>query len=189
MRHYGEANSRDFPGRPLPHFEAGCADATGRFLEGFVPRAGYSRRGPQQGLAHRGGDFDDKKGRISFKIKFRNGDPNRSFDGLKFELFVFGQSLVDKKAFKLLQRVPESFSLKPLQEFTSDSPEVVSAWDNPGAIFGEKYKGGYLVVKGPGGEVLVEKSVTAFLEGTAGLDGLSEGSSYDKKLKPLVVTP
>ena len=44
-------------------------------------------------------------------------------------------------------------------------------------------------MKGPGGEVLVEKSVTAFLEGTAGLDGLSEGSSYDKKLKPLVVTP
>jgi len=136
-----------------------------------------------------GGDFDDKKDRISFKIKFRNGDPNRSFEGLKFELFVFGQSMVDKKAFKLFQRVAQSFSLKPLQEFTFDSPEVVSAWDNTGAIFGEKYKGWYLIVTGPGGEVLVEKSVTAFLEGTAGLDGLTEGGFYDKKLKPLVVTP
>ncbi len=36
-----------------------------------------------------GGDFDDMRDRISFKLKFRNSDPNKGFDGLKYELFVF----------------------------------------------------------------------------------------------------
>ncbi len=134
-----------------------------------------------------GGDFDDKKDRISFRIKMRNGDPNRSFEGLKFELLVFGQSMREKKAFKLFQRVSESFSLQPLQEYVFDSPEIISMWDDTGAIFGEKYKGWYLLVRGPGDEILMSKSVVAFLENTADLSGLKEGGYYDRKLKPVTI--
>ncbi len=135
-----------------------------------------------------GGDFDDKKDRISFKAKFRNSDPNRAFNGLKYELFIFGQSMTDQKAFKLLQRTSEPFSLAPLQEFVFESPEVVTAWDNTGAIFGEKYKGWYLRVFSPTGELILVKSVISIFSKTEGLDALQVGQAYDKNMKPVPLT-
>ncbi|HEY5704221.1 MAG TPA: hypothetical protein VIS96_01460 [Terrimicrobiaceae bacterium] len=135
-----------------------------------------------------GGDWDDHKDRISFKIKLRNGDPNLSFDGLRLELFIFGQSMVDQKALKLLQRATQSFSLAPLKEFEFESPEIVSMWDNTGAIFGEKYKGWYLQIYGPDGELLIEKNAVSLLTSTKDLPSLTEGSYYNKKLEPIAVS-
>ncbi|HRJ72384.1 MAG TPA: hypothetical protein PLS03_09165 [Terrimicrobiaceae bacterium] len=134
-----------------------------------------------------GGDWDDKQDRISFKIKFENSDPNKGFEGLKYDLFIFGQSIVDRKAFKLLQRTTGEFSLPPLKSFENQTTEVVSKWDDTNAIFGDKYKGWYLLVYGPNGELVLEKSVSSFFSDPAGLPGLVEGKYYDKNLMPIKV--
>lgn len=130
-----------------------------------------------------GGDFDDMRDRIAFKLKFRNSDPNKAFDGLKYEMFIFGQSMVDRKVYRLLQKPTGTFSLAPLQTFDVETPELVSEWDDTDAVFGEKYKGWYLKVFGPDGSLLVEKSVSSFFGNTSTLSNLQEGGYYDKDLK------
>lgn len=131
-----------------------------------------------------GGDWDDKQDSIAFKIKLRNGDPNKSFDGIKIDLFVFGQSIENKKAYRLLQRTQQTISLAPLQVLEIDTTPFVSKWDDTDAIFGEKYKGWYLRVHSPDGQLLLEKNVSSFLGSTESLDTLVEGKYYDKDLKP-----
>lgn len=132
-----------------------------------------------------GGDFDDMRDRIAFKLKFRNSDPNKGFDGLKYEMFIFGQSMVNRKAYKLLQRSSGSFSLAALQTFEAETKEIVTEWDDTGAIFGEKYKGWYLLLYGPDGSLILEKSVSSFFSNTSPLTSLTEGSYYDKDLKKI----
>ena len=134
-----------------------------------------------------GGDFDDKRDRISFTIKLANADPNRPFPGLNLEFYIFGQSLVDQKAFKLLHKFEKSFDLKPLQEITFVTPEVVTEWDNTGAIFGAKYKGWYLFMRGADGAVLLEKSTSSFIENSAGLSKVAVGGYFNRKLEPIMV--
>ncbi|MFA7343015.1 MAG: hypothetical protein WC003_01805 [Terrimicrobiaceae bacterium] len=134
-----------------------------------------------------GGDFDDKRDRISFRIKFNNADPNRPFPGLKFEFYLFGQSLLDPKAVRLLQKYENSSPLRPLEEIEFATPEVTTEWDDTGAIFGEKYKGWYLLVFGAGGELLAEKNTVSFIDDTARLPGTKVGDFYNKKLDPVKV--
>jgi hypothetical protein len=134
-----------------------------------------------------GGDFDDKRDRITITVKFHNSDPNRSFPGLRVEFYVFGQSLLNPKALKLLQRESKSLDLSPLQDTDFVTPEVVSAWDNTGAIFGAKYKGWYLVAHNSDGEAVLEKSSALFLDSPSGLSDLEVGRYYNKKLERMSV--
>jgi len=132
-----------------------------------------------------GGDFDDKRDRITFTIKLRNSDPNRSFPGLRVEFFLFGQNLLNPKALELLQKFETAVSLDPLQEFQTITPEVENQWDDTGAIFGSKYKGWYLLVFGPNGELLFEKRTTSFLDNLEGLSNVQVGGLYNRKLEPV----
>lgn len=132
-----------------------------------------------------GGDFDDKKDRITFTIKLRNSDPNRPFPGLKLEFYLFGQSMVNTKALQFLQKYEKELNLDPLQEVELLTPEVVTAWDNTGAIFGAKYKGWYLRVYGANGDLLAEKNTTTFLDDTTGLTRLQVNKFYTRKLQPI----
>lgn len=132
-----------------------------------------------------GGDFDDMRDRIAFRLKLRNSDPNKGFDGLKYEMFIFGQSMVNRKAYKLLQKSTGTFSLSPLQTYETETPEIVTEWDDTNAVFGEKYKGWYLKIFGPDGSLVVEKSVSSFFGNTSTLSSLKEGGYYDKDLKKI----
>jgi hypothetical protein len=134
-----------------------------------------------------GGDFDDKRDRITFTIRFRNADPNRPCPGLRVEFYVFGQSLVNVKAVKLLQKYDKALDLAPLEDMEFDTPEVVTDWDNTGAIFGAKYKGWYLFVMNADGEVVLEKNSVQFLDAGSGLSKATVGRYYNKKLEPMTV--
>jgi len=132
-----------------------------------------------------GGDFDDMKDRISFTIKLRNSDPNRPFPGLKIEFYLFGESMVVKRALQFLQKYEQTFELAPLQELILTTPEVVSAWDDTNAVFGSKYKGWYLLIRDASGQLLSEKSTSGFLSGIDGLPNLKVDQLYNRNLQPV----
>lgn len=136
-----------------------------------------------------GGDYDDKTEKLSFKIKMRNGSTRIAFGSLKVEFFLFGICQEDRKSLKLMQRTAQTVSLEPLKEFEYTTPEVVSMWDNTDAVFGDKYKGWCLLIYSPSGELMMEKTVSAFVRNTNRLPGLSEGQYYDNELNPTVVKP
>lgn len=134
-----------------------------------------------------GGDFDDKRDRIAFKLAFHNRDPNRPFPGLKLEFYLFAQNITNPQSYKCLQKFEKSIALEPLQELKFTSPEVTTEWDDTGAIFGAKYKGWYLVVRNANGEIMETKNTVSIFADPAGLSGVTEGASYDRKFKS--VTP
>ena len=134
-----------------------------------------------------GGDYDDKRDRITFKIRFHNGDPNRPFPGMRIEFYLFGQSQVDQKAFNLLQKFEQPLGLKPLEEIEFVTPEVTTEWDNTDAVFGSKYKGWYLFVFGGNGELLAEKNTVSIFENIAGIPKTTVGEFYNRKLAPVKV--
>lgn len=134
-----------------------------------------------------GGDWDDKRDRITVTIKLANADPNRPFPGLNLEFYLFGQSVVNQKGLKLLQKFEKSFAIEPLQEIKFVTPEVTVEWDDTNAIFGSKYKGWYLFVRGANGEVLAEKNTTAFLDNSSVISKATVGNFYNRKLEPMKV--
>lgn len=134
-----------------------------------------------------GGDYDDKTEKLTFRIKMRNGSTRVAFDNLKVEFFLFGINQEDRKSLKLMQRSSQTISLAPLKEVEYTTPEVVSMWDNTDAVFGEKYKGWCMLVYSPAGELIAEKTVSAFLKNTERLSTLTEGQYYDEKLNPTSV--
>ena len=136
-----------------------------------------------------GGDYDDKTEKLTFKVKMRNGSTRITFTDLKVEFFLFGICQEDRKSLKLMQRTEQRVTLQPLKEFVYDTPEVVSMWDNTDAVFGDKYKGWCMLIYSPTGELLAEKTVSAFLKNTDRLPGLTQGQYYDNELNPTVVKP
>ncbi len=135
----------------------------------------------------KGGDFDDKTEILSFNIGFRNRSTRVTFNDMKVELYLFGVSQEDRKSLKLMQRAEKTVTLVPLEEMKYDTPEVKSMWDNTGIVFGDKYKGWFLRIYSPDGELLLEKSSSSFLKNTDRLPSLKEGQYYDKNLDPTVV--
>jgi hypothetical protein len=136
-----------------------------------------------------GGDYDDKTEKLTFKVKMRNGSTRITFNDLKVEFFLFGICQEDRKSLKLMQRTAQTVTLEPLKELVYDTPEVVSMWDNTDAVFGDKYKGWCMLIYTPSGELLAEKTVSAFVKNLDRLPGLVEGKYYDNNLNPTVVKP
>ena len=131
-----------------------------------------------------GGDFDDKLERISFTVKFKNSDLKQSFDGCKAELFVFAQSIVDRKAYQLLGVDRADFSLAARGNYDLVSNEVTTRYDTTGAIFGAKYEAWVLVVRDGTGKVLTKKSSSPQWVSIAEKMGtLTVGQFYTRELK------
>jgi hypothetical protein len=126
-----------------------------------------------------GGDYDDRTEKLSFKISLQNSSKT-AFKDFRIEFFLFGQSLVDKKVYKLMQLYKETYSLEALKPLEIVTPEVKSMWDDAYAVFGEKYKGWILRFLAPDGTVLVEKSTSSFFSNTKKLPDLKEGEFYTK---------
>lgn len=62
-------------------------------------------------------------------------------------------------------------------------------WDNTDAVFGDKYKGWCMRIYSPSGELLAEKTISAFVKNTSRLSVLTQGEYYDNDLNPTVVKP
>ncbi len=136
----------------------------------------------------KGGDWDDKLDRISFDVKFTNGDPTLSFENCKAQLFIFAQSVMDRKAYQLLGSDTASFSLPPRGTFTFETKEVSTRYDTTNAKFGAKYDSYILLVHDSAGKLLLKKSSNPqWLPNAEKIAGLKINSFYDFALAEVKV--
>ena len=135
-----------------------------------------------------GGDFDDKKDRVSFTLKFVNTDTKADFPDCKGEFFVLAQSIVDRKALQVLGVEKFALSLPPRGTSNVTTGEVVSQWDNTGARFGAKYDGWVLIVRDSGGKIVMKKATNpTWLPLAEKLGAVQVKTFFDKALKPVEV--
>lgn len=128
-----------------------------------------------------GGDWDDKRERIEMKVKVTNTDPKMTADKLKGEIYVFGESILDRTAVKLLTSQNFDFSLpvRGTHEFTTD--EVVTMYDTTGARFGHKYEGWVLRLRdGSGNLVLIKASSPGLQRLVEKASSLTKDKTYDR---------
>ncbi len=159
---------------------AGAAARIGQRLDIDVVRQKRSRI--------EGGDFDDKKDRITLKVKLQNTDTAVGAENLKGEIFVFAESILERGWAKMLQTQSFTFSLPPrgTHEFLTD--EVETAYDLTGARFGYRYDGWLLRIRDSAGTLLAEKSSSPTMAKNADkLAAIPVESDFDRttfKVKP-----
>jgi hypothetical protein len=140
----------------------------------------------KRSLRTAGGDFDDKRDQITFNVKLTNNDGKQTFERCKAEFYVFGQSIVDRRAYKLFGVDHSEFSLAPRGAHEFTTVEVVSQYDTTGARFGARYDGWVIVVRNEKGEVIMKKGSTpTWLPVAEKLGTLRPGAFYDKTLKEM----
>lgn len=131
-----------------------------------------------------GGDDDDKIDRIRLRVTFRNSAPNLAFPDYSADLYVFGESQVEKGIYKLLSKQEKNFSLEARQNFDWDTEEIKSGWDNTDAVWGFRFTDWLVVVKSQAGKVVMAKSSSSVMQKKLErFDGLREGSGYTRELE------
>jgi len=133
----------------------------------------------------KGGDADDKTDQISFTVKLTNTDTRATFDSCKGEFYVFAESILNRKAFKLLGADNFEFALPPRGTHSFTSKETTTLWDRTDARFGAKYDAWVLVVRDAAGKVILKKSsAPTWLPVAEQMNTLNENSFYGRDLKP-----
>jgi hypothetical protein len=128
-----------------------------------------------------GGDFDDKKEHIAFKVKLANGDKDLPIEPLKAEFYVFAESILDRAALKLLGSEQFDFTIPPRGTHDVETKELQTMYDTTGARFGYKYEGWVLRLRDTGGKLVMAKaSSPTLLKNMEKAASLKEGQSYDR---------
>ena len=131
-----------------------------------------------------GGDFDDEMQVINPRIKLTNASTTQAYEGYVVNFILFGESTIDMKVIKVLQRESFPISLPIRQMFENKLPSVTTQFDTTGAKFGFKYQGWVVQVIGPQGEIVLTKSTSATMEKLPEQVKLMAAEQcYDKKLK------
>ena len=127
-----------------------------------------------------GGDFDDKKDRISLKVKISNTDTT-SAEGLKGQICVLGESILDRRAVKMLAKQEFTFSLPARGSHELLTDEVETAYDTTGARFGYRYEGWLLRIHDSAGNLVAEKSTSpSLIKQASKVTDMAVGSSFDR---------
>ena len=133
-----------------------------------------------------GGDFDDEMQVINPRLKLTNASPTQAYEGYVLNFILFGESTIDMKVIKVLQRESFPVSLPVRQTFENKLPKVTTQFDTTGAKFGFKYQGWVVQVTGPSGEIVLTKSTSSSIEKLPELvKQMKAEQCYDKKLKPV----
>ena len=132
-----------------------------------------------------GGDHDDKTEKVSFDIKLTNKNWKEPVRGLTGFFYVFGESVHDRKAFKLVQRESFDVEIEPRGTFETSTPVAEMKYDTTFASFGEKYRGWVLVLENGDGETVYENASSVFMKETARLARLDVGDYCDKEGKTI----
>lgn len=127
-----------------------------------------------------GGDYDDKTERVSFDIKLTNKNWKEPVTGLTGTFYVFGESVHDRKAFKLVQKENFDVEIEPRGTFETSTPVAEMKYDTTFASFGEKYRGWVLMLENVDGDTVFEEASSVFLKETARLAKLETGDYCDK---------
>jgi hypothetical protein len=132
-----------------------------------------------------GGDHDDKTEKVSFDIKLTNRNWKEPVGGLTGIFYVFGESVHDRKAFKLVQKESFDVEIEPRGTFETSTPVAEMKYDTTFASFGEKYRGWVLMVENEDGETVYENASSVFMKETARLAKLEVGDYCDREGKKL----
>lgn len=131
-----------------------------------------------------GGDFDDKQQTLKPRVKLTNTDVRQNYEGHKASLMLIGESTIDAKVFKVLQRHDFNVELPVRQILDEEAPPVTTRYDTTGAKFGFKYDGWILIVKDAKGGLVLAKSTSPSLEKMATqLDSLKQDGCYNRQLR------
>jgi hypothetical protein len=132
-----------------------------------------------------GGDHDDKIERVSFDINLTNKNWKEPVEGLTGTFYVFGQSVHDRKAFKLVQKETFPVEIDARGKFTATTPVAEMKFDTTFASFGEKYRGWVLRLENGDGDTVFEQASSVFLSDTEQLPKLAVGEFCDKETKKI----
>ena len=128
-----------------------------------------------------GGDYDDKMDRIKLKVRLTNRHTSLPADKCKGEVYVFGESILDRNMVKILDSASFDFSLRPMGSHEMATEEVSTGYDNTGARFGYKYLGWLVRVNdGTGESVLSKSNLPELAKKTEKVTGLAKGHTYDR---------
>lgn len=130
-----------------------------------------------------GGDHDDKTERVSFDVKLTNKNWKEPVEDLKAVFYVFGESVHDRKAFKLVQKEEFDVEIEPRGTFETTTPVATMKYDTTFASFGEKYRGWVLVLEDEDGDTVYESASSVFMKETARLAKLDVGDYCDREGK------
>ncbi len=158
---------------PLP----GCAGDGKPDLECQIERSRKQRI--------EGGDFDDKTERVSFDIKLTNKNWKEPVEGVRGIFYIFGESVHDRKAFKLVLKEDFDVHIEPRGTFETSTPVATMMYDTTGASFGEKYRGWVLVLENRDGDTFYENASSVFMKETGLLAKLGIGDFCDREGKPV----
>lgn len=130
-----------------------------------------------------GGDFDDEMQVINPRVKFTNTSTAQAYEGYTVSFMLLGESTVDMKVAKVLQRVDFPVSLPIRQVYENKLPSVTTQFDTTGAVFGFKYQGWVVQVTDPNGVIVLTKSTSSAFEKLAEkVKLMKDKECYDKKL-------
>jgi hypothetical protein len=128
-----------------------------------------------------GGDFDDKKDRIKLKVTLANADTAATVDRFKGEIYVLGESILDRSALKLLGAQSFEFTLPPRASKETITDEVTTAFDTTGARFGFRYDGWVVrLLDSTGAVALVKSSSPSLAKSAENISGFKVGQCYDR---------
>lgn len=130
-----------------------------------------------------GGDHDDKTERVSFDVKLTNKNWKEPVEALKGIFYVFGESVHDRKAFKLVQKEEFDVEIEPRGTFETTTPVATMKYDTTFASFGEKYRGWVLMLQDEDGDTVYENASSVFMKETARLAKLDVGDYCDREGK------
>ncbi len=134
----------------------------------------------------KGGDYDDQMQTMEPRIKLTNMDARQNYEGYKASFLLLGESTVDGKIFKVLQRHDFPVNLPARQILDKETPSVTTRYDTTDAKFGFKYDGWIFFVTDPTGAVAMVKSTSPALEKMpTQLESLKQEGCYTRQFKPV----
>lgn len=128
-----------------------------------------------------GGDRDDKTERVSFDLKLTNKKWKEAVEDLRGIFYVFGESVHDRKAFKLVQKEEFDVAIGPRGTFETTTPVATMKYDTTFASFGEKYRGWVLLLEDEEGKTVYENASSVFMKETSRLAELDVGDYCDRE--------
>lgn len=136
-------------------------------------------------------DYYSKTDNFSLKVKFTNSDSRNAVEGLKGEIYIFGESLKDPELLSVLAVEEFTFALPVRGLFEKKTKDVKTTYYNSGSYrSGIKFGVWFLRVRSSAGDTVMFKTSSTTLQKLADkVTGLKEGSTYSRKTLEESKTP
>jgi hypothetical protein len=107
---------------------------------------------PNKNDKAKGGYYDERIQRISYKIDLRNGEQQRDFESGKVVMLAVAKNLQDSDELQLIVREEFPVSLKAMMSESMETKETKLTYDNIYYKYGYKYTGYVCVLKDEAGK-------------------------------------